>query len=205
MATRSPAYAPKGCRARPPDSPDGTDQPDDLSLRLYRPLEAPQHALRAKVFRSGPPLALSDLLPLFEDMGVEVADERPYAISPRDRESIWIYDFGLTYSGEIELEADRLREEFRAPFSAHGAATPGDGYNRLCCEPDQLERATVLRDIGRSFERPARLQRTQGELALVGHRASRACWWNGAGPLRPKTADPLAPAVPRRYPKIDAV
>ena len=73
-------------------------QPDDLALRLYRPLEAPLGALRAKVFRAGAPLALSAMLPLFEDMGVEVADERPYEITPSERERFWIYDFGLTYA-----------------------------------------------------------------------------------------------------------
>ena len=82
-------------------------QDDDLAISLYRPLESPPHALRAKVFRSGAPLALSDLLPLFENMGVEVADERPYRIAPRQGEPFWIYDFGLTYAGENELEADQ--------------------------------------------------------------------------------------------------
>ena len=57
---------------------------DDLALSLYRPLEAPAGALRAKLFRSGAPLALSDMLPMFENMGVQVADERPYEITPRD-------------------------------------------------------------------------------------------------------------------------
>ena len=33
--------------------------------------------LRAKLFRAGRALTLSDVLPLFENMGVEVADERP--------------------------------------------------------------------------------------------------------------------------------
>jgi glutamate dehydrogenase len=126
-------------------------QPDDLALRLYRPLEAPQGALRAKVFRAGPPLALSDLLPLFEDMGVEVADERPYAISPREREGIWIYDFGLTYSGEYQLEADRLRDAFQDAFiRAWRGDTESDGYNRLVLRAGLTWReATVLRAIGR--------------------------------------------------------
>jgi glutamate dehydrogenase len=127
------------------------DQPDDLSMRLYRPLEAPRGALRAKVFRAGPPLALSDLLPLFEDMGVEVADERPYAITPRDREAVWIYDFGLTYAGEEELETDRIRDAFQDAFiRAWRGDTESDGYNRLVLRAGLTSReATVLRAIGR--------------------------------------------------------
>jgi glutamate dehydrogenase len=127
------------------------DQPDDLSLRLYRPLEAPHGALRAKVFRAGPPLALSDLLPLFEDMGVQVADERPYAIHPREQESVWIYDFGLTYQGEEELETDRVRDTFQDAFvRAWRGDVESDGYNRLVLRAGLSWReTTVLRAIGR--------------------------------------------------------
>ena len=127
------------------------DEGDDLSLRLYRPLEAPQGALRAKVFRAGPPLALSDMLPLFEDMGVEVADERPYAIAPRDREDVWIYDFGLTYAGADELETERVRDTFQDAFiRAWRGDTESDGYNRLVLRAGLTSReATVLRAIGR--------------------------------------------------------
>ncbi len=127
------------------------EEPDDLSVRLYRPLEAPQGALRAKVFRAGTPLALSDLLPLFENMGVQVADERPYPINPRDRESIWIYDFGLTYAGNDELETDRVRDAFQDAFiHTWRGDTENDGYNRLILGAGlNWREGTVLRAIGR--------------------------------------------------------
>jgi glutamate dehydrogenase len=130
---------------------EALDQAGDLALRLYRPLEAPQGALRAKVFRAGAPLALSDLLPLFEDMGVQVADERPYAIAPREREGIWIYDFGLTYAGGRDLETDRVRDSFQDAFiRAWRGDTESDGYNRLVLRAGLTWReTTVLRAIGR--------------------------------------------------------
>ncbi|MBA3262157.1 MAG: NAD-glutamate dehydrogenase [Thermoleophilaceae bacterium] len=148
------------------------DEPDDLSLRLYRPLEGPGGALRAKVFRAGPPLALSDLLPLFEDMGVEVADERPYAIGPRDREGVWIYDFGLTYSGDDELETDRIRDAFQNAFiRAWRGDTESDGYNRLVLRAGLTWReATVLRAIGRYLRQAGTtFSDRYVEQALVGH------------------------------------
>ncbi|MEA2332416.1 MAG: glutamate dehydrogenase [Thermoleophilaceae bacterium] len=130
---------------------EALEQPDDLSLRLYRPLGAPPGELRAKVFRAGTPLALSDLLPLFENMGVEVADERPYAIAPRDREGVWVYDFGLTYAGEEDLETDRVRDAFQDAFiHAWRGDTESDGYNRLVLRAGLTWReTTVLRAIGR--------------------------------------------------------
>ena len=148
------------------------DEPDDLALRLYRPLEAPHGALRAKVFRPAPPLALSDLLPLFEDMGVEVADERPYAISPRDREGIWIYDFGLTYSGEDDLEADAVRDAFQDAFiRAWRGDAESDGYNRLVLRAGLTWReTTVLRAIGRYLRQAGTtFSDRYVEQALVGH------------------------------------
>ena len=101
-----------------------------LSISLYRPLEAAQGTLRAKLFRAGSPLALSDMLPIFENMGVEVADERPYEVKPRPGPPVWIYDFGLTYDGE--LTADEVLKSFQDAFvrSWHGDVE-SDGYNRL--------------------------------------------------------------------------
>src|SRR5215212_8266710 len=147
-------------------------QPDDLSLRLYRPLEGRAGSLRAKVFRAGPPLALSDMLPLFEDMGVEVADERPYAIAPGDREGVWIYDFGLTYPGDDELEADRLRDAFQDAFvETWRGETENDGYNRLVLGAGLTWReATVLRAIGRYLRQAGTtFSDRYTEQALVNH------------------------------------
>jgi glutamate dehydrogenase len=126
-------------------------QPDDLALRLYRPFEAPLGALRAKVFRAGAPLALSDVLPLFENMGVEVADERPYEITPREREAVWIYDFGLVHGDEDDLEPDRIKEAFQGAFIRVWAGdAESDGYNRLVLRAGLSWReTTVLRAIGR--------------------------------------------------------
>jgi glutamate dehydrogenase len=146
---------------------------DDLSLRLYRPLEAPRRSLRAKVFRAGRPLALSDLLPLFENMGVEVADERPYTIVPSDREGVSIYDFGLTYSGAEELETDRVRDAFQDAFvrTWRGKESESDGYNRLVLRAGLTWReAMVLRAIGRYLRQAGTaFSDRYTENALVGH------------------------------------
>jgi glutamate dehydrogenase len=130
---------------------DALTEPEDLALHLYRPLEAPLGALRAKVFRAGVPLTLSDLLPLFENLGVEVADERPYQVTPQGREAIWVYDFGLSYAGEDELETDRLRDAFEDAFiRVWRGDAENDGYNRLVLRARLTWRdTTVLRAIGR--------------------------------------------------------
>jgi glutamate dehydrogenase len=124
---------------------------DSLSISLYRPLEAGPRMLRAKLYRSGRALTLSDVLPLFENMGVEVADERPYPIAPSDAEGYWIYDFGLTYAGKGDLEADGVREAFQDAFlRARRGEVESDGYNRLVLGAGLSWReVTVLRAIAK--------------------------------------------------------
>src|SRR5215211_1988190 len=124
---------------------------DGLQISLYRPLESPPGVLRAKLFRSGRALALSDVLPLFEHMGVDVADERPYAVTPRDAESVWIYDFGLIYRGESELVTDEIKEAFESAFlRTWRGEVENDNFNRLVLAAGLTWRQIViLRAVGR--------------------------------------------------------
>src|SRR5947199_5893280 len=84
----------------------------DLALSLAQPLEA-DGLLRFKLFSAGRPLPLSDVLPLLENMGVRVIDQRPYEVRTPDAgngeaSEIWIHDFGLrppeTAGGDLEAE-----------------------------------------------------------------------------------------------------
>jgi glutamate dehydrogenase len=144
----------------------------DLRMSLYRPLEAPENFLRFKLLRSGQPILLSDVLPLLEDMGVEVVDERPYEIRAEDGQTLWIYDFGLAYGEGSELETDRVRDAFQEAFSRvwRGEAE-SDGFNRLvlCAELSWREIA-ILRAFCK-YLRQARSPYSQGymEQALAGH------------------------------------
>jgi glutamate dehydrogenase len=104
----------------------------DLDLSLYLPLESQVGHLAFKVLRSGDPLLLSDLLPVLENMGVKVSDERPFEVTPLGRQPVWIYDFGLNYGEEVEFEADRVRQIFQDAFAAvWRGAVENDGFNRL--------------------------------------------------------------------------
>ncbi|HSG90186.1 MAG TPA: NAD-glutamate dehydrogenase [Pseudomonadales bacterium] len=82
----------------------------DLVMRLYRyPEDAPTR-LRLKVFHEGALLPLSDLLPLLENLGVRVQEQRPFAVAPSDRRgaspdgrALVIYDFTLEHDQELDL------------------------------------------------------------------------------------------------------
>jgi glutamate dehydrogenase len=85
---------------------------DEPFTSLYRPLESPEGIVRLKLFSSGGVL-LSEVLPTLEHLGAKVADERPYEITPADRGSVWIYDFGLQADAEnTERVRDLLHDTF---------------------------------------------------------------------------------------------
>src|SRR5215210_5365228 len=63
---------------------------DDLEMSLYHPIEEPDNFLGFKLFRLGEQVSLSGILPLLEDMGVEVVDERPHEIKSAGSPPVWI-------------------------------------------------------------------------------------------------------------------
>ena len=101
---------------------------DEPITSLYRPLEAPEGIVRLKLFSSDGVL-LSEVLPTFEHLGAKVADERPYEITPADRGSAWIYDFGLQADAEnTERVRDLLHDAFLGVWRGE---LEDDGLNGL--------------------------------------------------------------------------
>jgi NAD-specific glutamate dehydrogenase len=110
---------------------------DDLGMSLYRPLEASFGWLRFKLFHLSQPMPLSDALPMLENMGVTVVDERPYEIEPAGIEPaggtpVWIYNFGLTHREKPEFDATEIKEIFQDTFAkVWRGEVENDGFNRL--------------------------------------------------------------------------
>ncbi|MDQ3376091.1 MAG: NAD-glutamate dehydrogenase, partial [Actinomycetota bacterium] len=105
---------------------------DDLEMSLYHPIEEPEEFLGFKLFRSGEQISLSTVLPLLEDMGVEVVDERPHKVEPAGSPPVWIYDFGLVDESRGEFQTGEVREIFQDAFArAYRGLVENDGFNRL--------------------------------------------------------------------------
>ncbi|MFL5992676.1 MAG: NAD-glutamate dehydrogenase, partial [Rubrobacteraceae bacterium] len=120
---------------------------EDIEMSLYHPLEEPENFLGFKLFRLGEQTSLSGILPLLEDMGVEVVDERPHKIEPTGSRSGWIYDFGLLQEADGELQTGEVREIFQDAFArAWRGTVENDGFNRLVLRARLTWRqVTVLR------------------------------------------------------------
>ena len=116
---------------------------EGLALSLYERMDAVAGEARLKVFRIGPPLSLSEVLPILSTMGVEVVDERPYELEGLPRQS-YIYDFGLRYQRSLPHGA---RELFQDTVNAvWDGLDESDGFNALVLAAGLTWRqATVLR------------------------------------------------------------
>jgi glutamate dehydrogenase len=88
-----------------------------LIVSVYRSDDEERSTLRCKLLSSGERLALSDLLPIFENMGLRVGDERPYELTPEGRAPIWMYDIGVTGAFDVDLRAEATRACFQDAFT----------------------------------------------------------------------------------------
>ena len=114
-----------------------------IDLALLEAISPLRGEARLKVYRTGTPLSLSQVLPMLSSMGVEVVDERPYALDLAA--PTYIYEFGLRYAGS-DLPA-RARELFQDALRAvWDGLNEIDGFNSLVLTAGLTWRqATVLR------------------------------------------------------------
>ncbi|MFN8097397.1 MAG: NAD-glutamate dehydrogenase [Dermatophilaceae bacterium] len=126
---------------------DALGDADATALVLYKPRWNPETIRRFKLFRRAP-LSLTQVLPLFTHMGVEVVDERPYALTRRDGQEQYVYDFGLRVKDDTlwtSMTHARLRELFESAVDAvwHGHAE-SDGFNALVLRAQLTWRQIVI-------------------------------------------------------------
>ena len=102
------------------------------ALRLWAPKDAAPGEYRLSIYRVGQRLMLSDVLPILQNMGVDVVDERPYEIDRIGSPPTWIYDFGVvTPATELPLLRS-LPERFTEAVSAvWRGETEDDGLGAL--------------------------------------------------------------------------
>ena len=104
-----------------------------IEMSLYRPLEAGEERLRLKLFQIGRrPVALSDVLPMLENMGLKVEDEHPSKIKRTDAPRVWIHDFSVLHGEGPDFDPDRIEGIFREAFARiWSGEVENDGFNRL--------------------------------------------------------------------------
>ncbi|MDO8954776.1 MAG: NAD-glutamate dehydrogenase [Gammaproteobacteria bacterium] len=102
-----------------------------LGMCFYRMLEEPENCIRFKLFQRDTGLALTDVLPILENLGLRVMEEQPYQIKLSDGNSVWISDFGMQVVNTIASMSD-ISGIFQEAFSQiWGQQAENDGFNCL--------------------------------------------------------------------------
>jgi glutamate dehydrogenase len=143
-----------------------------LGVDFHHRLEEEQRAVGLKVWSYARPLPLSERVPVLENMGFRVVDERTYHIQPQDAAGAWFHDMLLTRSdgGTIDLDVGKARLEAAFLMVMRGAAE-NDGYNALTLAGDMAWRdVALIRTLSR-FLRQIRVPYSQDYMwaTLVKH------------------------------------
>jgi len=103
-----------------------------LQLALYRRMEDQSFEARFKIFKTGEAVALSDCLPMLENLGVRVISEAAFSIEPRGAEHVALHDFKIETQDKSPLELDAVRANFEDAFArVWSGHCEDDGFNKL--------------------------------------------------------------------------
>ncbi|WP_430334340.1 NAD-glutamate dehydrogenase domain-containing protein [Rhodococcus sp. ACT016] len=102
---------------------------------------------RLSLYVGGRPASLGDLMPLLQSLGVEVLDERPYALATPTDLPCWVYEFTVRYPIAPEGGFDDFARRFGAAVEALWAgAAEADRLNELVARAGlQWRDVSVLR------------------------------------------------------------
>ncbi len=105
----------------------------DTTMRFTRRPGDEANRLALKVFHHETPIPLSARVPILENMGFKVINERTYRITPADRPLSYLHETTLEPASGVELDlSNDLRERLEAMFSAiWNRRAKSDGYNAL--------------------------------------------------------------------------
>jgi glutamate dehydrogenase len=141
--------------------------PDGLDLCFGIPEGGEPGERRFKLYLAGQRITLSQVLPVLQQLDVEIVDERPYQVIRGDTVHCWIYDFGLRLDATLlqQLAGQTVEDVARRFGEAFVAGWRG------ACEVDRFN-ALVLR-AGLDWRQVAVLRGYVGYLRQVQSRYSQ--------------------------------
>jgi glutamate dehydrogenase len=129
-----------------------------LEASLHPPADGGLPGLR--LYRAREPVALSDVLPILENLGLRVVAEEPFRIDRIDGTSVWIHEFQLSGIALLTTVSAAIRARFEeALVAVWTGRVENDGFNRLVLASGLSARqivvlrlyAKVLRQGGTAF------------------------------------------------------
>ncbi|MCB1504094.1 MAG: NAD-glutamate dehydrogenase [Hyphomicrobiaceae bacterium] len=121
-----------------------------VAIDFYQSAQSHSREVRAAIYRFDDPIPLSDRVPILENLGFSVIDERTYRIAPRwngERRSVCLHDMVLSARGEREFDLSgdgvTLEQAFVATFTDQA---DNDQFNELVMVADaDWREAAMLR------------------------------------------------------------
>ena len=143
-------------------------EPSRLHLDIYRTDPRRKDSLYLKIFRAQDSIAISDLLPMLENMGLKVMAERPYELELAGGKRAWIQDLELKMQSAAVLPVEPLDHELKSAFTAVWTGRmDNDSFNQLTLSAGvPWHIVTVLRAYCR-YLLQAGLPFSQGYIAQV--------------------------------------
>ncbi len=158
---------------------EGLTEQRPLGVDFHHRLEEEQRAVGLKVWSLARPIPLSERVPVLENMGFRVVDERTYHIAPKAEggRDVWFHDMLLEdrEGGMIDLDAGKARLEAAFLMVMRGLAE-NDGYNALTLAGGLMWRDVALIRALSRFLRQIRVPYSQDYMwaTLVKHAAIAA-------------------------------
>ncbi|AQS35794.1 glutamate dehydrogenase (NAD) [Shewanella psychrophila] len=113
---------------------EALDDAHNLGMLFYLPQETAlsNSKVRLKLFHKDEPIHLSDVLPMLENFGLRVINERPYEIKTANGDTYWILDFLMTVRGSTTENVAESQDRFQNALSqVWKKQLEDDGFNRL--------------------------------------------------------------------------
>lgn len=117
----------------------------EIGMNLFRLDGAPGNEMRFKIYRQDAPIPLSDVLPIFEDLGFKVIDEGgPHRVQLGDQVLV-IHNFGLETRDGSDVQLAAIRDNFHATFlKVWRGEIESDGFNALVARTGLAWREIVI-------------------------------------------------------------
>ena len=141
-----------------------------LEVSLHPAPDAQLPGLR--LYRAKEPVALSDVLPMLENLGLRVVAEEPFRIDSVDGTAVWVHEFQLSGIALLTSVSPAIRARFEeALVEVWTGRVENDGFNRLVLAAGLSARQVTVLRLYAKFLRQAGTTFSQAymEDALSGH------------------------------------
>ena len=111
---------------------DTIDREGGLEMSFYRSIDEGEDTFHCKLFFGLQPVTLSDVMPIFENMGFRVIGESPFVVRSLSGSVTWIHDFSLQSHSGKAIDLAKIKDKFEVLFKEiWDQRAENDRFNRL--------------------------------------------------------------------------